>query len=57
VQFQITYDQFDSLTILSEAWLEESIKQQALQPVDSFNIGLLFKIFTQGDRTMFYVMP
>lgn len=57
MQFQITYDQFDSLTILSEAWLEESIKQQALQPVDSFNIGLLFKIFTQGDRTMFYVMP
>jgi len=28
LEFQITYEQFETLTIVSEAWFDESLKQQ-----------------------------
>lgn len=51
---KITYEHFERLTIVSEQWIDECLKAKDLVPKDPFNLAVLFKIFTQGDRSIFY---
>jgi hypothetical protein len=51
---KITYEHFERLTIVSEQWIDECLKANDLVPKDPFNLAVLFKIFTQGDRSVFY---
>lgn len=51
---QLTFEAFSKLTILSEHWLEEVEKQQKPVPHDSYNMGVLFTIYQQGDRKVYF---
>ena len=53
-EYKLTAEQFESLIIVSEQWTEECMKLEEAVSHDSFNVGLLFKLFTQGDRSMFH---
>ena len=41
-EFKITYEQFELLTIVNEQWVDESLSQGSLVPLEPFNVGLLF---------------
>lgn len=52
--YQLSYEDFDSLKIISEQWIDECLKQNTVVSEHAFNASIMFKIATQGDRSMFH---
>lgn len=51
---KITEAQFEKLTFVSQYWIEESQKRKEKLPVEGFNLGELFKIISQGDKSVYW---
>jgi hypothetical protein len=52
--FKVTYEQFESLKIISDLWVHKSLIRDEVLDFADFNLGLIFKIMISGDRSMFH---
>ena len=51
---KITKEVFDSIVILSETWLHESVKGGEAVDETGYNLKSLFRLLTQNDNSVFY---
>ena len=55
--FKVTETLFNSISVLSERWLDLCIESGELVDEAEFNLGNVFKVCTQNDRSLFHSLP
>jgi hypothetical protein len=54
----ITYEQFNALpTIVSSQYIDDCLTQNAQLDSQPYNAGLLFNLYLQGDRSVYFQAP